>query len=156
MANPRSRSSISSCDWFPWEADSEVDFSMWEVYEGVSWKRSVLPMEGKGKKIGQNENLNFNVISVEVPDDPAESCEDGILLQSLPHFSVGQWAHLTFHESLAAGCPGSGHDFEYGISLYPRQHLEGAESWSFGNEEIKSFIPKWWFWLQVITSTTRL
>ena len=72
------------CNWFPWEADSEVDLNVQELYQGVSWK-------GMAKsEIGQNVNLNFSVISMEVTDDPAESGEDGILLQSFSHFRIGR------------------------------------------------------------------
>lgn len=65
---------------------------------------------------------------MEVTDEPAESCEDGMFPQSLPYFSVGLWTHLTSDESLVTGCPGNGYDFGCGIALDSKQYLEGVES----------------------------
>lgn len=64
---------------------------------------------------------------MEVKDEPAETCEDGMFPQSLPYFSGGLWT-LTFDESVATGCPESGQDFGCGIALDSKQYLEGVES----------------------------
>lgn len=56
---------------------------MQEIYQGALWGSNLWKrMEKKKSRIGQNEILNCNVASVEVTDDFAESCKEGLLFKS--------------------------------------------------------------------------